>query len=1055
MSGETDSPSHDAVLYEEIPGADPEGASGSPGPCPWPGDQGGLAALLDHLPGFAYRCRIDGDAWYLEYVSGGVEATTGYPVRDLLETRTQSARTIMHPEDQAWVLPELQRTLEARQPYAFEYRIRTAAGETRWVLDKGAGVYEAGKLVGIAGFATDITEHKQADEALAASRDELSALFEGAGDAIFVADAETGLVIDANAAAARLMDLPRERLVGMHQSALHPPDLGAEVRRVFRDHAEGRSNPAELEVLTGDGRRVPVQIVGAAVSFRGGRRVIQGRFRDLTEVRRAEGEAADLRRMLEVMLQTGKAHLAIVAADFTVNYVDPAWREAHGEPGSKTWQEYFAWRLDFGIEEQVRETLEAGTQISRDHLLPGDDRAIVAVTTVPFRAASGERLVAVFESDVTEVRRAADAVRRSEEGYRRLFELESDAIVVMDCETRRILAANQAAGTLYGYSREELLSMTGLDLSAEAERSRQSLTARESYVPLDHHRRRDGSVFPVEVTASYFEEGGRRVCLRAVRDITARIAAETALAESARRLGTLLDNLPGFAFRCRLDPDWTVEYISDGVEELAGYPASVFTGGGARMIDSIIEPEDVPRITREAREAVEARRPYVIRFRIRKATGEVRWLWAKGRAVLDREGRSVAVEGFATDITDLYQAEQQREELQAQLLQAHKMESVGRLAGGVAHDFNNLLTVILGGCEMLENGTRDPAVLADVRQIRKAGERARSLTRQLLAFGRRQVLDLRRTNLARVVAEHVDMLRRLIGEDIRVETALAPDLWDVHCDASQVVQVLVNLAANARDAMPAGGTLALRVENLVMRKDGCAPLPGLAPGDYVLLTVSDTGCGMDSHALNHVFEPFYTTKDVYKGAGLGLATVHGIVGQHGGRIGLESALGRGTTFRIALPRHVGGSGEPRPTTTTLPAAGAGETILLVEDDAEVRRTVESFAGRYGYRVIGAATPAEAIRLAELPTHLDLLVSDVILPEMNGRELYARLVMRRPDLRALFISGYPGGVLSGSGSLDDGCPFLQKPFTGMELAKRIREALNSPARQAPRAGTGPQ
>jgi PAS domain S-box-containing protein len=998
--------------------------------------------LLDQLPGFAYRVRR-ADPWFLEYISDGVLAVTGYPAADLLTTRAQSTASIMDPADQAWFWPALQAALEGGQPYAFEYRIRTAAGATRWLLDKGRGLYADGVLVGAAGFATDITDRKQMEDDLRASRDERAAILEGLYDAVFVADVATGRILDVNSAATRLLNLPKDRLVGLQQTDLHPPDLRERILEAFRGHVAGAGPAEDLEVLTGDGRRVPVRISSNALYYRDGRPVIVGCFHDLSARRKAEQEAADLRRMTEVVLVNAKTHVAILAADLTLRYVDPGWRAAHGDWAGRTWREYFAWRPLPDATEQIRQAFTEQRTVRQEHVQPGGSERVVEVSAVFFMSAAGEPLVGYLEGDITEPRRAEQALRESESRYRRLFELESDAIVVIDNETCQILDANQAAERLYGYSRAELQARRSLDLSAEPDATRQVSRALSTRVPLRYHRRQDGTVFPAEITGSYFEEGGRTIHIAAIRDITARIAADSALRESARRLDSLLNNLPGFAFRCRNDADGTLEYVSDGVRAVTGYPASDFIGNRVRTLASIMHPGDAPRMTLEVNRAFATRQPFVLELRIRTATGEERWLWAKGRGVYDGD-TVLASEGFASDITERRRAEAAQQALQAQLTQGQKMELVGRLAGGVAHDFNNLLTVILGCSAMAMEDTQEPQTLADLRQIHKAGERARSLTRQLLAFGRKQVLDLRRTTLNRIILDHLDMLKRLIGEDISIQTALQPDPWEISSDVAQMVQVLMNLAANARDAMPGGGTLHLRTANLEAPGGAAAALPGSAPGPQVLLEVADTGCGMDRETLKHLFEPFFTTKPVGEGAGLGLSTIQGIIEQHGGRIVCQSRRGQGTRFRIYLPPSATAAAtEPAAVPTSTPPAGGAETILLVEDDPAVLKMTEAFLSRYGYQVVSAATPTEALQRVTTMARLDLLLSDVIMPEMNGRELSARVAALKPDAKVLYMSGYPGEVLSERGQLQKGIRLVPKPFTAAALIASVRETLDAP------------
>ncbi|OLC01715.1 MAG: hypothetical protein AUH45_10585 [Gemmatimonadetes bacterium 13_1_40CM_69_22] len=387
----------------------------------------------------------------------------------------------------------------------------------------------------------------------------------------------------------------------------------------------------------------------------------------------------------------------------------------------------------------------------------------------------------------------------------------------------------------------------------------------------------------------------------------------------------------------------------------------------------------------------------------------------------------------------------ERRRLEEQLGHSQRMEAVGRLAGGIAHDFNNVLTAVLGSVELLlldEPPGRPHREELDI--IRDAATRAKDLIRQLLAFSARQVLQPVVIDLNRLVRDVAKMLRRLIGEDIKLETVLAPELGAVRVDAGQIEQVLVNLAVNARDAMPQGGRLTIQTDSV--DADGTrGPLaPGVPDGHHVLLQVSDSGVGMDDEIQAHLFEPFFTTKPRGKGTGLGLATVYGIVRQSGGHIAVDSARGRGATFRIYLPRveaPLDPTDRPRP--VTAPAAGS-ETILLVEDEHLVRLLARKVLERAGYRVLVAAGGAEALDLAERyagPIHL--LLSDVVMPGMNGRELMRRLAQLRPDLRVLYMSGYADEAVAQHGVLDPGTAFLQKPFTPGGLADKVRGVLDTP------------
>ncbi|WP_017302068.1 response regulator [Nodosilinea nodulosa] len=386
----------------------------------------------------------------------------------------------------------------------------------------------------------------------------------------------------------------------------------------------------------------------------------------------------------------------------------------------------------------------------------------------------------------------------------------------------------------------------------------------------------------------------------------------------------------------------------------------------------------------------------------------------------------------------------EKQQLEEQYRQAQKMEAIGRLAGGIAHDFNNLVTVIKGYSELLQSrlAPNDP-IGETLGEIHKAGERAGTLTRQLLAFSRQQVLEPQVFNLNTVVSHTEAMLRRLIGEDVILTTHLSPTLGQVKADPGQIEQVLMNLAINARDAMPQGGTLTLATETVTLDEAYCRTVADLSPGDYVRLTAQDTGCGIDAATQTKMFEPFFTTKAVGKGTGLGLATVHGIVAQSDGYITVESTVGQGTTFKVYLPLVL----EPMPQERVVEQSRAlpygTETVLVVEDEDAVRALEITILQRCGYRVLEAANGSKALHLAEQeqgPIHL--LISDVVMPHLGGRELAAHLALSRPDCKVLFLSGYTADAVIHHGVSEAGTAFLQKPFTPSTLAQKVRQVLDA-------------
>ncbi len=413
------------------------------------------------------------------------------------------------------------------------------------------------------------------------------------------------------------------------------------------------------------------------------------------------------------------------------------------------------------------------------------------------------------------------------------------------------------------------------------------------------------------------------------------------------------------------------------------------------------------------------------------------WVSLSGRAIRDANGTLLSCEGNMEDITE-------RKRLEEQFRQSQKMEAVGQLAGGIAHDFNNLLTVITGYSELLlgQLESADP-MRKDLETIGKAGERAAQLTRQLLAFSRKQVLQPAVLDLNVLVENLNKMLRRMIGEDIDLVTVLAPDLGPVKVDPGQVEQIIMNVAVNARDAMPRGGMLTIETSNVELCEDYAQKHIAVLPGSYVVLAVSDTGCGMDAETKAHIFEPFFTTKGPGKGTGLGLATVYGIVKQSGGNIWVYSELGQGTTFKIYFPRVTQGQKAVLEPKTSYESRGGKETVLLVEDEPGVRKLACKILQTKGYKLIEASRGAEALALCE--THkgmIDLLITDVVMPDISGRELADRLRSGHPGLRLLYMSGYTDEAVIRHGVLDAGVAFLQKPFTPEALARRVRQVLDA-------------
>ena len=650
--------------------------------------------------------------------------------------------------------------------------------------------------------------------------------------------------------------------------------------------------------------------------------------------------------------------------------------------------------------------------------------------------------------DITEHRQVEEALKETELRFRSAIDQAGDAFFIHTTEGQ-IVDVNKKACQSLGYQKEELLSKTIADIDPQAIEEGKDVhwvgvvESGESTVFESYHRRKTGDIFPVEITLGAISLPTETLILAIVRDITNRKRAEEDFKESQRTLLTLMSNLPGMVYRCRNDSDWTMEFVSDGCYPLTGHQPEALIENARISYGKIIHPEDRPVVAEGVQNALRNRHPFQLTYRIVTFNSEEKWVWEQGQGIFEPEGDVIALEGFITDITERKLAEEDREKLSDQLYQSQKMESVGRLAGGVAHDYNNALSVITGFAELaLDDADPTMPVRSHLHEIIAAAKRATDITRQLLAFARKQTIAPKVLDLNENVEGMLKMLRPLIGEDIDIAWLPRAGLWPVKMDPSQIDQIMANLCVNARDAINGVGKITIETGNTTFDEAYCADHADFVPGDFVLLSVSDNGCGMSKETLENIFEPFFTTKDVEKGTGLGLATVYGIVKQNNGFLNVYSELDRGTTFKIYLSRHDGELFQPQGDSPVAIPRSAGETVLLVEDDRLLLELAHKILHGLGYIVLTADTPHKAIKIAK--EHIDeihLLLTDVIMPKMNGLELAHKLQALYPDIKLLFMSGYTANVIAHHGVLDDGVQFIQKPFYRMDLARSVRKALD--------------
>jgi len=765
--------------------------------------------------------------------------------------------------------------------------------------------------------------------------------------------------------------------------------------------------------------------------------------------------------------------------------------------------------------------------------------------------------------------RDAEALRESESRYRELFEAESDVILLVDNDEGRILEANHAASILYGYTHDELLAMHNIQLSAEPEKTRQINQTSMSddqvvTVPLRLHRKKDGAVFPVEITVRFFRHRGRSVHLAAIRDISARIGIEQALRDSESRYRQLFESMTaGFALHeILLDAnglpcDYRFLEVNPAFERLMGRKAEDLVGhtvlealpgieswwietyglvattgqsvhfeNYASGIDRYFEvsayspaPGKFATVFQDITDRVRAKQALSdseIRYRrlFETAREGIMTIDATTGAVIDanpallqilgqtpedllrhivwqvdvckplvadeaafeqmrqgggirqdclaletHDGRRVLLE-FASnayeagqkslvqctirDMTEAHQARLDRAKLEDQLRQAQKMEAIGQLAGGVAHDFNNLLQVIIGYVDILlgetQGNDKDARILGDVR---KAAERAADLTRQLLAFSRRQVIQPVNLDINALVSGVLKMIRRVIGEHIELRFLPGQHLRTVRGDKGQVEQILMNLCVNARDAMPSGGRLSIETAAVDINDEYCQTHACTSIGPHVIISVTDTGCGMDEQTRSQIFEPFFTTKEMGQGTGLGLATVYGIVQQHNGWIHVYSEIGSGTVFKVYLPA-IDAAPEEIENAADIPVVGGTETILVAEDEDMVRNLVVQMLTTAGYKVLVARDGEDALRLfEEHENEIDLALLDVMMPRLGGRQVMNHIQMRNLRIRFVFSSGYSENAIHTGFVIKEGLHLITKPYRRSELLKIVRSVLDAP------------
>ncbi len=665
-----------------------------------------------------------------------------------------------------------------------------------------------------------------------------------------------------------------------------------------------------------------------------------------------------------------------------------------------------------------------------------------------------KKAYASLEMEVEERKKMEEALRKSEARYRLHFENVLDVIYFIDRDMK-LRDVSPSAERVTGFKCKELLGKTfeesGIVAPEYVEKGvshiRKILSGGQKDTQVIEFIGKDGRRIFGEVTSSPVYEDGKPIGVVGVaRNITERKKAEDALRESEARYRVIVENshdgilILDDQYRILFANQRLCDIVGCSCEEMLGTDFRDFLTGESRTL--------VAERYRKRQRGEEVPSQYEIE--IETKTGEKRWFELRPTVVQDPE-QGIRTIALIMDVTWRKKTEMERERLQAQLMQAQKMDAIGRLAGGVAHDFNNMLGVIIGHTELaLMKLKRDDPLYGELEEIKKAADHSKEIVEQLLAFARKQTVSPKVIDLNEMVENMLKMLQRLIGEDIDLIWRPEPDLWRVRIDPMQIRQVLINLCVNARDAIDGIGKMVIETQNVMIDEAYGKRHPYVfSPGEYAMLAVSDNGCGMSREVLSKIFDPFFTTKGAEKGTGLGLSMVYGIVKQNAGFINVYSEPGQGTTFKIYLPRKSEETEvihhEDQERDAVL--EGKGEAILLVEDETVFLDLLKTILVKLGYRVLAAATPHEAIQIAEnYQGEIQLMITDVIMPEMHGKDLAAIIQSLRPGLKLLFMSGYTANVIAHQGILEEGVNFIQKPFTMKDLSLKVGEILARPSRE---------
>lgn len=1035
--------------------------------------------LIEQLPAITYVAEF-GTHGTWEYVSPQISTLLGFSPENWMAEKGLWLKQV-HPQDRARVMEAEENSVKQGINYDVEYRMFTRDGRLTWFRDRAIAVQESDGRTLMHGFMLDITERREAEAALLKLSRQTNMILNSAGDGIFGLDHE-GRLTFVNRASARMLGYEPEEIIGRNGHDLwhHSKSDGTRYEEadcpIFSVLSDGTTRHGAADVFwRKDGSSFPVEFISTAI--RDNEEVVGAvvTFRDITARQRAERAQRQAEERFRSIFENAVEGIYQSTPDGRFISVNPAMARMFGYESPDEMVESISdiggqFYLDPANREDFKQAMENGGYVAglEAHVCRKDGTKIwISETSRAVRNVIGR--ICYYEGtieDVTarkraeaerhvsfEITHAANVTDNLDELLHRIHQALSRVLYAENCFVALYDSATgifsfpffadkydaafppqtmDRSCTTYVFREGKAMLIPQQVFDDLAKKGEVELVGTPSPSWLGVPLRTPSATIGVLVVQHYEDENAyTHRDLEFLTSVGGQIAlaierkrAETALRQSEARMRVIVEQLPAVLWTTDTELRFTSS-VGAGLSRLGLKPQEVV----GKSLFEYFQTNDQSFMPIAAhRRALNGES---MTFHVEWGSGSYA---CHAEPLRDGNGVVMGVISMALDITD-------RKQLEAQLRQAQKMEAVGRLAGGIAHDFNNLLMVIQGYTELLlgKLGGEHP-LRRNAEQIHDASQRAAGLTRQLLAFSRKQMLDPQILNVQDVVADMEKMLRRLIGEDIELVTSKPKELWHVRADRSQVEQVILNLAVNSRDAMPNGGKLTIETANVEL-DSSYSRQAVVEPGEYVLLAVSDTGTGMDAGTQAHVFEPFFTTKEKGKGTGLGLATVYGIVKQSGGYIWVYSEVGKGASFKVYLPRVLSEHQEAKKSDIKVSKRGC-ETILLVEDEKGVRDLAREYLTQEGYTVLEAQNADEALKLAR--THaeaIELLFTDVVMAGMSGRQLAEEMQKLRPGIHILYMSGYTDEAIVNHGLLGRGMVLLQKPFTLNSLALKVRETLD--------------